>query len=184
MPQVVPDDAARGGRRVRFEIGHNPSEGPSPDSDGTVARTAATCVACKGSVPLRYVREEGQGDRLGAVLMAIVAEGNRRREYVTPTEEHSQAADLGLPDSVPVGSLPPHGLQPANPQTIRIYGFNEWSDLFTNRQLVALTTLSDLVVETRERVLADGGTPECADAVATYLGIAASRNAVSIQVLA
>ena len=77
VPEVVPDDTARSGRRVRFEIGHNPVEGPNSDSDGTVARTAATCVACQGPVPLRYVRAEGQGGRLGAVLMAVVAEGNR-----------------------------------------------------------------------------------------------------------
>ena len=175
VPHVVPDDAARGGRRVQFEIGHNLAEAPSPDTDGTVERTAATCVACKGAVPLRYVREEGRSGRLGAVLMAVVAEGNRRREYLTPTEEHSQAADVGLPDSVPVGSLPPHGLQPANPQTIRIYGFNEWSDLFTNRQLVALTTFSDLVMAAHAKAIADGGTKEYADAVATYLGLAMSR---------
>lgn len=177
VPQVVPDDAARGGRRVRFEIGHDPAKAPRPDSDGTVARTAATCVACKGSVPLRYVREEGQCGRLGAVLMAVVAEGNRRREYLTPTEEHRQAADVTLPNSVPVGSLPPHGLQPANPQTIRIYGFNEWSELFTNRQLVALTTFSDLVMATHAKAIADGGTRDYADAVATYLAMTVSRQA-------
>ncbi|SMG58320.1 putative DNA methylase [Rhodococcus rhodochrous J3] len=177
VPQVVPDKAARGGRRVRFEIGHDPAEAPRPDSDGTVARTTATCVACKASVPLRYVREEGQSGRLGTVLMAVVAEGNRRREYLTPTREHRQAADLSLPDSVPVGSLPPHGLQPANPQTIRIYGFNEWSDLFTNRQLVALTTFSDLVMATHAKVIADSGTRDYADAVATYLAMTVSRQA-------
>lgn len=177
VPQVAPDDAARGGRRVRFTIGHNPEEAPRPDSDGTVERTSATCVACKGSVPLSYVREEGQSGRLGTVLMAVVAEGNRRREYLIPTEEHRQAARLSLPGSVPVGSLPPHGLQPANPQTIRIYGFNEWSDLFTSRQLVALTTLSDLVVATHARVIADGGSTDYADAVATYLAMTVSRQA-------
>jgi putative DNA methylase len=175
VPQVVPDETALGGRRVRFEIGHTAVAAPRPDIDGTVARTAATCVACKGSVPLRYVREEGKSGRIGAVLMAVVAEGNRRREYLPPIEEHRQAADVDLPDSVPVGSLPPHGLQPANPQTIRIYGVNEWSDLFTTRQLVALTTLSDLVIAAHSKTIADGGTKEYADAVATYLGLAQSK---------
>lgn len=177
IPQVVPDTAARGGRRVQFQIGHNPAQAPRPDSDGTVARTAATCVACTESVPLRYVREQGQRGQLGAVLMAVVAEGNRRREYLTPTDEQRRAAGRCLPDSVPAGSLPPHGLQPANPQTIRIYGFNEWSDLFTNRQMVALTTLSDLVTAAHAKVIADGGANEYADAVATYLAMTVSRQA-------
>lgn len=177
VPHVVADDSAHGGRRVRFDIGHNLATAPHPNNDGTVARTAATCVACEGSVPLRHVREEGQAGRLGTVLMAIAAEGNRRREYLAPTEEHRQAAGVERPDSAPAGSLPPHGLSPNSHQTVRIYGFNEWSDLFTNRQLVALTTFSDLVLEARAQVVADGGTNEYADAVATYLAMTVSRQA-------
>ena len=82
--------------------------------------------------------------------MAIVAEGQRQRVYLAPTISHIDAAKVKRPESAPVGSLPPHGLSPANPQTIRIYGFYEWTDLFTNRQLVALTTFSDLVAAARE----------------------------------
>jgi putative DNA methylase len=175
VPQVVRDDAARGGRRVRFAIGRNPADGPGPDDDGTVARTAATCVACKGTVPLRHVREEGMGGRLGTVLMAIVADGNRRRDYLTPTEEQMEAADVDPPSSAPSGSLPAHSLSPNSHQTVRIYGFNEWSDLFTNRQLNALTTFSDLVMEARAQAVRDGASDDYADAIATYLGFAASK---------
>ncbi|QHD87774.1 DUF1156 domain-containing protein [Gordonia sp. JH63] len=175
IPQVVADQSALGGRRVTFGIGHNIEEAPSVDSDGTVARTAATCLACSSSVPLRYVRTEGQNGRLGAVMMAIVAVGNRRREYLPPNEVHRQAANLHLPDSVPVGSLPPHGLQPANPQTIRIYGFDEWADLFTKRQLAALTTFSDLLADVRAKALADGASESYADAIETYLGLVVSK---------
>src|SRR2546430_10801787 len=74
----------------------------------------------------------------------------------------------------------------------RIYGFKTFADYFTSRQLVALTTFSDLVQEAREKVLADaqqagipvdgislndGGTgaKAYADAVATYLALAVDR---------
>lgn len=76
---------------------------------------------------------------------------------------------------------------------VQAYGLTRWTDLFTNRQLVALTTLSDLVGEARERVLADAlasGMPEgeglqaggsgaraYADAIATYLALGVSRTA-------
>ena len=86
-----------------------------------------------------------------------------------------------------------HRVQPANPQTIRIYGFEEWSDLFTDRQLTALVTLSDLVTEVRDKALDDAleaglthsdrledggaGAEAYADAVATYLALAVSRTA-------
>lgn len=191
VPTIAKDATVSGGRRVRFQIGTAPSMAPTPDNDGTVARTAATCVACASSVPLSYVRTEGREGRLGTELMAIVADGQRQRVYLPPNDLHSHAAKVGRPDSVPVGSLPPHGLSPANPQTPRIYGFFDWADLFTNRQLVSLTTFSDLVAEARERVLSDalaagmpggerlesGGTGAAAyaDAVTTYLGLGVSR---------
>lgn len=175
VPTVVPDDAAPGGRRVRFAVDSDLKNGPGPAEDGTVARTAATCIACKSSVPLTHVRAEGRNGRLGAELMAVVAEGQRRRIYLAPSDAHAEAADLERPESAPIGSLPPHGLSPANPQTIRIYGFDDWADLFTPRQLTALCTFSDLVGEAKQRVVADGGSAEYADAVATYLALTVSR---------
>lgn len=175
IPTMVDDAAAPGGRRVQFTIGHNPSMGPKDSADGTVARTAATCIACKSSAPLTYVRSEGREGRLGAELMAVVADGQRQRLYMPPTDEQIEAANVARPDSLPPGSLPPHGLSPANPQTVRIYGFNDWVDLFTHRQLVALTTFSDLVATARQKVIDDCGDTRYADAVATYLGLSTSR---------
>jgi len=176
---------------IEYSIGHDPKTAPAASRDGTVARSGATCISCGGAVPLSYIRTAGKESRLGSRLLAVVAEGNRQREYLTPTSQQAQAADVQRPASTPEGSLPPHGLNPANTQTVQIYGFNEWTDFFTNRQLVALTTLSDLVIEARERVLADAvrsGAPEgnnlesggfhaaaYADSVATYLGLAVSR---------
>lgn len=184
VPSIVRDAEARAGKRVSFEIGHTPGSAPTTSNDGTVARTAATCIACEASVPLTHVRTEAREGRLGAQLMAIVAEGNRKRVYLPPNELHVRAAKVAIPDSAPSGSLPAHSLSPNSNQTLRIYGFNEWTDLFTNRQLVALTTFSDLVTEARARIVADGGTEEYADAVATYLGLAASRTADRSSALA
>lgn len=175
IPTVVDDATAPTGRRVQFDIGHNPKMGPPDAEDGTVARTAAKCIACKSSAPLTYVRAEGREGRLGAELMAVVADGQRQRLYLPPTNPQIAAANVERPDSAPLGSLPPHGLSPANPQTVRIYGFYEWTDLFTNRQLVAMTTFSDLVAAAREKVVNDCGDTSYADAIATYLGLSTSR---------
>lgn len=57
------------------------------------------------------------------------------------------------------------------------YGLTDFEDVFTPRQLVALTEFSDLVVDLRKRVISDGGSTEYADAIATYLGLAVSRYA-------
>lgn len=175
VPEVVDDASAPGGRRVRFGVGNDPSRGPKPDDDGTVARTAATCIACESAVPLQYVRSEGRAGRLGAELMSVIAEGKRQRIYLPPSDEHVKAADVARPDSAPIGSLPPHGLSPANPQTVRIYGFDDWADLFTPRQLVALCAFSELVDDVKQRVREDGGSKEYAAAIATYIALSVSR---------
>lgn len=122
-------------------------------------------------------------------LIATVAEGNRRRTYVAPETSQIEAADVRAPTDVPEGDLP------SNPRDFKTpnYGMTTWADLFTNRQLVALTTFSDLVMEAREQVLKDalssglptglrlesgGSEAEAyADAVTVYLGLAVSRGA-------
>lgn len=122
-----------------------------------------------------------------ARLMAIVAEGARQRTYLPPADSDELTAALPRPASAPDAVLPPQ----APSFRVQVYGMTQWADLFTNRQLVALTTFSDLVGEARERLLADalasgqpqgtrleaGGTEAAAyaDAVATYLGMGVSR---------
>ncbi len=188
-PIIVADPGHPSGKRVDFEIGDGRAGAPNVDEDGTVTRNGATCVVCGAVVPLAYVRTEGKEDRLRSTLLATVAEGIRRRVYVAPTDEHRLAAQLERPLEVPDGEL---GYDP-RAITAPNYGLTRWADLFTNRQLVALTTFSDLVLEARQCVLRDalasgaaagdrlesGGTDAeaYADAVATYLGIAVSRYA-------
>jgi putative DNA methylase len=140
-----------GGPRIEFTIEHDPRLAPTKDNDGTVSRTGARCLACGSAVPLVHIRAEGKAGRLGAQLMAVVAEGKGRRIYLAPTPEHEKAADVPLPDGIPDTEIP------HNPRylTTTNYGMDHHSDLFTPRQLTALTTFSDLVKEVRDRVLAE-----------------------------
>lgn len=173
--------------RVVFEIGHDTKQAPKKDTDGTVRRTGAVCVGCGDAVPLKHVRDEGKAHRMGQQLMAIVAEGNRRRIYLPPTEEHEQAAAIPRPDNVPDTELPEAALG----FRVQGYGMAHHADLFTSRQLVALTTYGTLVREARALALRDAtasglpsgpgleaggqGAKAYADAVATYLAFAVSR---------
>jgi putative DNA methylase len=156
-------------RRVRFEIGHGKG---GPPVKGTVGRNGATCIVCSTPVALSYVREEGRAGRLGSQLMAIVAEGDRQRVYLPPTEAHDKAAEVTRPDDVPDTDLFDW------PGRINVYryGMTKHADLFTNRQLVALTTFSDLVREARSEILADsGGETAYADAISLYLALSVDR---------
>ena len=85
---------------------------------------------------------------MGARLMAIVAEGERGRVYLPPTEAMEAVARQAEPEWKPDVEF----FQQALGFRVGNYGMTKWSDLFTSRQLVALTTFSDLVQEARERV--------------------------------
>lgn len=184
VPSVVGDPEHPSGFRVKFEIGHG-SGGPTVDATMS-GRQGAVCIACQAVVAKDHIKTQGMNGEMGATLKAVVSEGHRQRIYEAPTPEHEEAARVERPAEVPDQEL---GYDPRNLWTPQ-YGLTRFSDLFTPRQLTALTTFSDLVAEAREQVLADalasgmpagerleaGGTgaEAYADAVATYLGMTPS----------
>jgi putative DNA methylase len=174
--------------QVQYKVKHD-DRGPKGDADGTRTRQGGVSIADGTPISGDYIKSEGAAGRMGAHLMAVVGEGVRERLYMSPTKAHVLAAQVARPDDVPDQELP---YDPRNVWTPP-YGLTRFSDLFTNRQLVAMTTFSGLVAEARERVLKDalasglpkrkrleeGGTAAAAyaDAVATYLGLVASKMA-------
>lgn len=119
--------------------------------EGTVSRTGATCVCCDTPVGFPYIREEGRAGRMGAHLMAIVAEGKHGRLYLSPTPEQIAVADCPEPPDCPESQMPEYALG----FRVQLYGMDMHKKLFTNRQLTALTTFSDLVREAQEQAEAD-----------------------------
>ena len=118
---------------------------------GTVSRKGAVCPACGTSVEFPYIRNEGKAGRMGSKLMAIVAEGKSGRVYLPTDDYHSAVADVPRPDDFPDAALP------TNPRDFKTpnYGMSNYTDLFTNRQLNALTTFSALVGEAQKKAEAD-----------------------------
>lgn len=171
VPKIVSDRDHPSGIRVKFEVGTGTATAPTVATDGTVGRAGAVCVACKSPVDLKYVRTEGASGRMGKRLMAIVAEGGRKRTYFAPDDEQASIAADARPGEAPDPSIPVQALG----FRVQAYGMTKWTDLFTSRQLTTLTTFSDLVQEARAKVLADGGTSAYADTIATYLGFLVSK---------
>ena len=153
-------------------------------------RANFTCLISGSPIPGDHVKSEGMAGRMGARLMAVVAEGQRSRIYLEPTEEMEGTAGEAEPAWRPQGAVPKR----LTGGTCYGYGLTSWGDIFTDRQLVALGTFSDLVADARELVLedalaagmdddgirlADGGegAQAYADAVATYLGLAVAKAA-------
>ncbi len=163
---------------------------PMEATRGTkVARGANfRCLMSGAPIAGDYIKAEGRAKRIGARLMAVVAEGDRERIYLTPTAEHENTARSATPAWRPEIEF----FQQALGFRVGNYGMAKWGDLFTLRQLVALTTFSNLVGEAMARVrhdatsaglpdddqpLRDGGTGPTAyaEAVGVYLGVALSR---------
>lgn len=142
------------GGEVRFEVAPGKAT-----QDGTVNRRGATCVHCGAPVAFDHIREESREGRMGAKLMAVVAEGQRGRIYIAPDEAQIAAADVPMPDDYPQGKL---AYYPGHLNT-NVYGLDEFWKLFTNRQLTALTTFSELVGEAQGKAESDAVTAGLAD---------------------
>ncbi len=169
------------GDRYRFRA--RPGNPSGVAGGGTkVGRGNFRCLLSGAPISGDYIKAEGKSGRMGARLLAVVAEGSRGRVYLSPTEPIEAVAHEARPVWRPPGDVPAK----LTGGTCVPYGLKEWGDLFTARQLVALTTFSDLVSEVREKVRNDsilaglpddsvgvdaGGTGASAyaDSVAVYL---------------
>ena len=138
------------GKTVRFEVTNGV---PPKDADGSMGRKfgGGRCVVSGEPMSWDYVRAEGKAGRMGTMLMAIVTKGRHGRNYYSSDSRHLEVAVVDRPDWTPNFDLPD------NPRDFKtpLYGMNTFADLFTPRQLVALTTFSDLVHEARELATAD-----------------------------
>jgi putative DNA methylase len=177
-----------GGYRFTVKVG-KPKDAEAAKNGTKLSRGSFRCLFSGVPIPYEYIDDEANADRMGARMIAVVAEGERGRVYLSPTEAMEivarQAKPIWRPDA------PSRGTWASNAQGRR-YGFRTFGDYFTPRQLVALTTFSDLVQEARERVnrdalaaglsagdkpLAAGGTGATAyaDGLAVYLGFLVSQ---------
>jgi len=120
---------------------------------GTTAgkRQAFRCILSDAAIPYDHIRKAGKSGQMGQELIAIVAEGKGGRVYIAPSEEHEPIARSAKPEWRPETPLPD------NPRDFKTpnYGLTSFGDLFTDRQLVALNTFSDLVQEARKQIESD-----------------------------
>jgi putative DNA methylase len=163
---------------------------PEAVKNGTKLARGANfrCLMSDTPISRDYLKEESKGGRMGARIMAVVAEGDHERVYLPPTAAMEDVARSAEPTWHPEGSF----VQDARAFTPCIYGFSEWKQLFTPRQLIVLTTLSDVIKDVCARAKVDaqaawpdndvksldgGGTGPSAyaDAIAVYLAFALSR---------
>jgi putative DNA methylase len=139
-----------GGYRFSVRVGLS-GDAEKARSGTKLARANFSCVMSGTPISGDYIKAQGQSGLMGAKLMAIVAEGERGRAYLAPTPEHEAAALQAKPTWRPDGEIATR----MTGGNCTPYGLTSWGSLFTPRQLVALTTFSDLVQESIERIRRD-----------------------------
>ncbi|BAV65500.1 DUF1156 domain-containing protein [Sphingobium cloacae] len=170
----------KGGTKAELEVA----------KEGTKAGRGANfrCIMSDTAITPKHITSAGKAGHMGQTLIAIVAEGKGGRAYVAPTDRHDTLAKSGKP------AWKPEQRQPNNPRWFSppAYGMETFGDLFTDRQLLALNTFSDLVHEARAQVevdaraaglssdltsLCDGGSgaKAYAEAVSVYLTFGVSK---------
>ena len=138
------------GDRYRFEV----RVGPPPDQAAAKAGTKLgrganfQCLVSGAALNANYLRFEAQSGRMRSRLMAVVVEGERERLYLPPIDCHETTARSAPPAWKPDLKVPTpcHDVD-----RLPMYGMPTWGDVFTQRQLLALTTFSDLVIEAMEQ---------------------------------
>ena len=141
--------------RDNGRIDYSVNQGDGPSGDGTVNSKGATCLRCGSLSSLAYVREQGWQRQLGEELFTVVLEGSGGRLYTEPTSADHRVFPIGDEHRVQVDNARASFLSGQTPKrltggTCRAHGFTTWGDLFTPRQLTALTTFRALVDEAHE----------------------------------
>jgi putative DNA methylase len=159
--------------------------------------TSFLCALTGVSIPFEYARSEAKQGRMGKRLICLVADAGRSRMYVSPTIGDELIADSATPKDPPEGELPARALG----FRVQEYGMSRWCDIYTSRQLAALTVFADLVAEARENVALHFSTLDVqpgglsgdtafadeagayANAVATYLAFTVSAAADDLSTI-
>lgn len=137
-------------KKITYKVCHE--KGNIPESPKTSRGAKFKCILCGEVTQESYIKQESTQGRMGASLMAVVAEGRNGRLYITPDEEQRLSALCSKPDAeYPEQALP---YDPRNIWCVN-YGLDTYDKLFTNRQLTALTTFSSLVAEAQAKAEAD-----------------------------
>ena len=162
---------------ISFSVQNHDVDVPST---GTVNRSGARCIACGNAVKLAYVREQAQRGNVGRQMTAIVAEGDRSRLFLSPTDEHIRIALEAHPAWRPTEPTPEKALG----ISVRGYGITQWHQFFTDRQLTILSTLCDVLCDFETFAGQHSEDGEYIAVLKSYLALAIGRFANSCSTLA
>jgi len=148
--------------KVAFEI----RAGGEPESP-----SKGRCLFSNAPLTFEYIRRSGRDGLLGVVLLATIAHGPHGRQHFPPSDEQLMAAVSARPEDVPEVELPKGGLG----FRVQEYGLTRWSQIFTDRQLAALSTFADLAAQVTDWAIEDGADADYAAALTIAIGICVGK---------
>ncbi len=148
----------------RFEVRvGKPKDTAAVDAGTKTGRGTFQCILSGEPMAPGHIQAEGKAGQMKDRLMAVVAEGQRTRLYLPPTQEHEATARVPLPDWTPDFEFAKNSRH----MTPWVYGLDTFAKLFTPRQLTIMNIFSELIGATRERVLVDA----CAAGLGAGVGL-------------
>jgi len=138
--------------RIKYKVS---TEESNFDLSGTVKKSGATCLISRTPISFDHIRKCAKNGNMDQALLCIVAEGDRERLYITPDECNYKQLPPKEKATIPSNTIPDSALG----FRIQNYGFKNYSDMFTTRQQVALSTISDEIMKVKDLIIADA---ECA----------------------
>ena len=179
--KLCPDSETK---RVRFEI--FAPQNVDDVGSSTMSGTTATCPFCGSQQPKDYIKRCGHEDKLDSQITAIVYQAEYGKEYRSPRPEEVGAAEISkealeaiadeIPHRIPNESLPKSNTSGAGRAfTVPLYGFKKWSDLFTDRQLLALMTFVKWTRMVKTEIQKIGYSSDWLEVIDRYLAININR---------
>lgn len=153
---------SKNGSQLNFQVQYGKYDNSLENGTKKGKKALFCCPICgDGLVNGDYADKEANAGRMSAVLMAVVAEGVHGRIYLSPDDVEMPSMMTNIEASYAsediesqVSHAECRGTFASNAQGRR-YGFYEFKDYFTHRQLTALTTFSALVAEAQAKAEAD-----------------------------
>ena len=142
-----------------------------PEIKGTVNRSGAVCVCCNEPVKLDYVRNEGKNGRIGQVLIGMAVDISKGKTYISPTIEQQKRALDVKSKWKPETQLPEKALG----FRVQLYGMDQHWKLFSERQLIGMATLHELIDEVSDPIKNAGGSESYIKAIQFYLTMTVDR---------
>jgi len=159
------------GKQIDFEI-----KTGKCDLDGWNNRTNITCPICGSITDTKVLKQQFVRKETKERLLAVIEDGSQSKTYRLPTkEEFSVVENIPEIDKMPFQSK----MQVGNNRNFNSpgWGIDDYADMFSPRQLLALQTLVQKHQEIKTALNPE--TDDYAKAVVTYLGILLDRITLS-----